>query len=417
VPEAADHAVGDEARVLKLSPQARKNLNLLSSPARLQSYWRTLQIPGTIVDRPGQSDHGVTAPAVATVLKVHSFPGDTVRPGDRLFTLRLISEYVQNAQSELFKTTRDIQLVTEQKERLKEVARTGAIAESKVIELDNQMRRLTAAAQAQRQDLLTRGLSPADLERVAQGKFVTEIEVVAPQAAAADRQSAGLSTAPVFGFATDYVYSVHDLKVELGQQVQAGQTLCLLANHQVLYIEGHGFRRDAASLEQTVERGWPVRVEFGEDDSRHWPPLNGAFAIRHLAFYLPLVNQSRSYEKDGRTFVVWRFRPGQRVRLHVPVEEFKDVFVLPAGAVVLEGAEAYVFRQNGDLFDRWPVHVLYEDRANVVVANDGSISPGTYLAQGAAAALNRILKAQNSGSGLPPGAHFHADGSLHVPGQ
>jgi hypothetical protein len=214
------------------------------------------------------------------------------------------------------------------------------------------------------------------------------------------------------------------LKVELGQQVQAGQTLCLLANHQGLYIEGRGFRREAPFLEQAAQKGWPVRVEFSEDDSNHWPPLRQEFSIHHLAntvdpasrtfaFYLPLANQSRSYQKDGKTFLVWRFRPGQRVRLHVPVEEFTDAIVLPAGAVVREGPEAYVFRQNGDLFDRRPVRVLHEDRLNVVLANDGSIFPGLYVAQNAAAALNRVLKAQNAGGGLPPGFHVHPDGTVH----
>jgi hypothetical protein len=110
--------------------------------------------------------------------------------------------------------------------------------------------------------------------------------------------------------------------------------------------------------------------------------------------------------------VVWRFRPGQRVRLHVPVEELEDVIVLPAAAVVREGPEAYVFRQNGDLFDRRPVRVLHEDRLNVVVANDGSVAPGWYLAQGSAASLNRVLKAQ-SASGVPVGVHVHADGTVH----
>src|SRR5207244_1520481 len=135
----------------------------------------------------------------------------------------------------------------------------------------------------------------------------------------------------------------------------------------------------------------------------HWPPLQSSFKIRHLAntvdtvsrtfsFFIPLTNQSRSYEKDGRIFLVWRFRPGQRLRLHVPVEELKDVIVLPAGAVVREGPEAYVFRQNGDLFDRRPVHLLHEDRSNIVLANDGSVAPGLYVAQGAAASLNRVLK-------------------------
>ena len=45
-----------EAKVLKLSPQARKNLGLVTKAAKLQTYWRTIQVPGAIVDRPGRSD-------------------------------------------------------------------------------------------------------------------------------------------------------------------------------------------------------------------------------------------------------------------------------------------------------------------------------------------------------------------------
>ncbi len=104
----------EEPKVLKLSPQARKNLKLISKPARPQTYWRTIQVPGEIVDRPGQSDRGVTSPAVGVVSEVHAFPGDTVRPGDRLFTLRLFSEYLQNTQKELFSSTKEAQIVHEQ---------------------------------------------------------------------------------------------------------------------------------------------------------------------------------------------------------------------------------------------------------------------------------------------------------------
>ena len=60
-----------------------------------------------------------------------------------------------------------------------------------------------------------------------------------------------------------------------------------------------------------------------------------------------------------------------------------------------------------------PVHVLYEDRQSVVIANDGSIPPGTYLAQSAAASLNRVLKAQTA-SGEQPGLHVHPDGTVHA---
>ena len=110
--------------------------------------------------------------------------------------------------------------------------------------------------------------------------------------------------------------------------------------------------------------------------------------------------------------MLWRFRPGQRVRLLVRAEKIDNVFILPADAVVREGAEAYVFRQNGDVFDRKPVYVLYQDRQQVVVANDGSVPPGIYVAQTGAAQLNRMVKSQ-SGT-MPKGFHVHSDGSVHM---
>ena len=127
---------------------------------------------------------------------------------------------------------------------------------------------------------------------------------------------------------------------------------------------------------------------------------------------MPLENQSRAVEQDGRTQTLWRFRPGQRVRLLVRVEEVKNVFVLPPDAVARDGADAYVFRQNGDVFDRKPVQILYRDRDHVVVANDGSVPPGVYVAQTGAAQLNRMIKSQ-SGT-MPKGFHIHADGSVHM---
>ena len=48
-------------------------------------------------------------------------------------------------------------------------------------------------------------------------------------------------------------------------------------------------------------------------------------------------------------------------------------------------------------------------------SNDGSIVPGTFVTQGAAAQLNRLAKAGTSG-GAPKGYHIHADGSLHKNG-
>ncbi|MBL4885813.1 MAG: hypothetical protein JKY95_14940 [Planctomycetaceae bacterium] len=416
-----------EPKVLKLTLQARKNLRLVSKPAKYQAYWRKIQVPGAIVDRPGLSDRGVTSPAVGVVTQVHAFPGDTVKVGDRLFTLRLFSEYLQNTQKEYFSSAREIEFIESELKRLRPLSEKGGISKSKLIDLKNQLRRQSTVIQAHRQDLLTRGLNPDQIENITQGKFVSTVDVVAPPLV--ERQSNSptiqqttfrlLDSQP-----TEFAYEVQELNAELGQQVQAGQLLSTLANHSSLYLEGHAFKREAPYLEAAAQNGWGIVVEFAEDDPTHWPVLSQKFEIRHLSnaidaksrtfgFFIPLLNQSRSYKKSDETFVVWRFRPGQRVRLHIPVEELNNVLVLPAAAVVREGPEAYVFQQNGDLFNRIAVHVLHEDRLNIVLANDGSVTTGLYLAQNAAASLNRVLKAQ-AASGMRADVHVHADGTVHA---
>lgn len=426
-PVEAESPPVEEPKVLKLSAQAQKNLGLVSKPVRPQTYWKRIQIPGEIVDRPGRSDRGITSPAVGVVTQIHAFPGDTVKPGDRLFTLRLFSEYLQNTQKELFGATRETELIDEQLKRLRPLAETGSIPKSKIIDLENQLRRQTAVIEAHRQDLLTRGLNPQQIASVAEGRFVATVEVVAPPPAEVAQTTAEIQPAGfqlVQGAVGELAYEVQTLAAELGQQVQAGQLLSTLSNHRSLYIEGHAFKREAPALENAAQGRWEIAVEFAEDDAEHWPALEQTFEIRHLAnsidtssrtfdFFIPLTNQSRDYQQDGQTFIVWRFRPGQRVRLHVPVEKLDNVIVLPAEAVVREGPEAYVFRQNGDLFNRIAVQVLHEDRLNIVLANDGSVKPGLYFAQNAAASLNRVLKAQ-AASGMRADVHVHADGTVHA---
>ena len=401
-----DHTAG-AVQVLELSTQARKNLSLVSKLAEPQDYWKTTEMPGVIIDRPGLSDHGISAPAVGVVTQVHAYAGDTVKSGDKLFTLKLFSEYLHNTQSNLFQVTRETILLNEERQRLNQLAQSGTIATARIIEFDQHIRRQQALIDSYKQDLQMRGLNDEQIQEVATGKFISTITVTVPTTATEEPS-----------------FEVQELQVNLGYQVKAGQLLAVISDHRSLYIEGHAFKQEAPSLEQAAKSGWPLEVEFAEDDSEHWPALDQAYKIRHLSstidsssrtfdFFVPLINQSRSYEHAGQSFMAWRFRPGQRVRVRVPVEQFHDVIVLPAAAIVREGPEAYVFRQNGDLFQRLPVHVIHEDRLFVVLANDGSVQTGAYIAQGSAASLNRVLKAQ-SASGQQANVHVHADGSVHA---
>lgn len=396
-----------------LSAQAQKNLRLTSQPLQVATFWKTISVPGIVIDRPGFSDRGVVAPATGVVSSIHKVAGDTVQPGEVLFTLKLLSESLHQAQAELFKANQDIKLAQAQRRRLQESA--GAISETRIIEVDNQITRLEVAMKAFRQVLLTRGLSVDQIDKVADGIFVNELPIFAPPRTTIS--PVAVPPSPAEGF------EIQELKVELGQQVTVGQTLCLLANHQFLAIEGRAFRDESLLLERVVKEGWPVAVDFAEEKTQDWPRIEQTFRVTYVAntidpesrtfrFLLPLDNQARVMKQGSQSQILWRFRPGQRVRLQLRVEKLDNVFILPAEAVARDGADTYVFRQNGDIFDRKPVQVVYRDSRHVVVANDGSVPPGIYVAQTGAAQMNRMIKSQSGTT--PKGFHIHADGSVHM---
>jgi multidrug efflux pump subunit AcrA (membrane-fusion protein) len=414
--EAGHGPIVSETTRVQISPQAEAGLRIETRPVRLRQYWRSVEIPGMVVDRPGESDRAIPAPAAGFVTAVAARPGDTVRAGDLVATIRVVSEVVQTAQADLFKTVREIQLTAETRERL--TRPDSGVPPGRLIELDQQDRRQKAAAEAARQLLLNAGLRPEQVAEAEKGVFATEVRVTVP---AAGRGPLIPSSSALPAPGDGPVFEVQELKVHVGDSVQAGQTMVFLADHRALYVEGRAFKREAGALARAAEAGWPVRAEFVEEAAGRWPEMP-PLTIRHLAnavdpvsrtfaFYLPLTNQADPYTKDGQTFLNWRFRPGQRVRLRVPIEKWEGVYVLPTEGVVRDGAETYVFRRNGDYFERRAVTVLHEDSSEVVLKDDGAVAPGQHLTVSGAAALNRALKAAQSSGG--PNVHVHADGTVH----
>src|SRR5262249_54332573 len=211
---------------------------------------------------------------------------------------------------------------------------------------------------------------------------------------------------------------IQEMKANVGQQVKAGQGLCTLTFHHQLAVEGHGFKSEVPLLEKVAREGTLLDAEWLDEARPGWPSYPEKLQIRTLAnvvetrsqtvpFYIPLTNQSREFVRDSKKYRLWRYRPGQRVRLFIPVEEFHNVFVLPPDAVAHDGLESYVFRQNGDVFERMPVTVRYEDRRYTIVANDDSVTEGHNIAINNAAALNRALKTQTGEGGEHAHAHHH----------
>lgn len=418
-----------EALRIFVGEQAQKNLRLTARRLQVESFWRTLTVPGMIVPRPGVTEREVVAPAVGTVQEIFRVPGDAVRPGDELFTLRLASESLHQSQSELFKASQDIQLAQTRLERL--TAAGEGVPRARVIEVQHEIARLEVAVSAYREDLLRRGLSSEDIDGVQAGRLATTVVVRAPQRLGPIRATPDAAASMPPPADSEVRFELRQLLVESGQQVQAGQALCDLIDYRLLAIEGHAFPDEATLLERSLTEGWPVEVDFLQDANSVWPAADVSVPIRYVSstidpesrtfsFLLPLVNQEQTVVRGGKPQTLWRFRPGQRVLLRVRVERLDGVFVLPADAVAQEGGEVFVFQQNVNVFERRSVHLLLRDRHRVVIADDGALATfprGTErwtmaaIVQNAAPQLARIAK---SGSpDAPKGFHVHADGSLH----
>lgn len=407
-----------ELTAVTLPEQTMRGLDLRVQPVERKPYPRTLEVPGVVADLPGHCDYSVPTPIAGVVSRIAPLLGDIIRPGDPLFTIRLVGES-KAVQSDLYTAAVDVRLTQELIARLQQSG--SSVPEGRIFDAGQQLRRQEATLKTLRNDLLARGFSNEQIDGVQMGTFLTEITVNVPPPPA---RHASHSTSKG---AESFVYEVQELSVKYGQQVAAGEVIVVLANHHFLMIEGRVFDSEAGLAAAAADSGEEIAVEFPGLDRTPWPDMKPVYRIRSLGntvdpasrtlpFYVPLENQSKSYLRDGKPYLIWRYRPGQRVRLRLPVETIPDVFVVPLGAVVKDGVESFVYRQSGDTFQRRPVRVVYEDRHNAVLAGDSGISAGQFIVTNNAAAVERARKAAQAKlatGNLKPGGHWHADGSYH----
>ena len=215
------------------------------------------------------------------------------------------------------------------------------------------------------------------------------------------------------------MFVVRELPVRKGEIIAAGQTLAVLSDLENLFLEGRAFERDGPALHRAVEQGWSVTAQPQLRDVSPGAEITGlklAFVAnvvdpesRALKFYVLLPNEivHVSTSEDGRTFPTWRFKPGQRMDVRIPVERFEDRIVLPIDAIADDGLESYVFVENGRKFERRPVTVEFRDRRSAVIANDGSLFPGETVALNDAHQLQLAIKNQSGGGVDPHAGHTH----------
>ena len=402
------HAGHDEANSLELSLQARKNIGL-GDPLKieLEDFTKTVTVPGMVVERPGRSTVEVTAPMTGVITRIYAVEGEAVEPGAKLFDLRLTHEELVQVQSDLLKTAEELDIVAREIKRIEDLIKDQALPGKQLLERQYEQQKLQAAMRAHRQALLLHGLTNDQINAILNRReLLQDLTVTVPTTT----DEGGMSPAGT-------VFQIQELKVSQGQHVTAGDTLALLTDHAELFIEGEAFERDLPAISRAAAQGLPISASLDNNGGK--PEVVSNLRMLYLAakvnpdsrtldFYVTLPNERlRDAKLDGRRFIAWRFRPGQRVQLEVPVETLPNRIVLPADAVAQDGPEMYVFTPNGDHLDRRSVHVEYRDPKWVVIANDGSLFPGDLVAPTGAQQLQIALK-NKAGGGIDPHAgHNH----------
>lgn len=401
------HASGAAATSVKLSAKALKNIGFEPLAIKLGDFERKITLPAMVIEQPGRNQIHVTAPLTGAVAEVMIVPGEAVEPDTAMFRLRLTHEDVVTAQRDFLQNVENLAVVEREIARLESLGE-GVIAGKRVLEQKYEQQKLDASLLASEQALLMHGLTSEQVAEIRQTrKLLKSLTIRAP---GHDHVSGSCGS--------DHLFHVQRIAVSPGEQVAAGQELCVLADHCELMVEGRAFEDDAAQLREAMKSGWDVSATLvgGKGKTQRIDGLKLMYLAdkidpntRAFNFYLRLPNRIVLDQKSptGHRYLEWQYKPGQRLELSVPVEQWTERIVLPVDAVVEEGAEMYVYRQNGNLFERVPVHVVYRDRSSVVIANDGAVFPGDVVAGSGAYQIHLALKNQSGGAIDPHAGHNH----------
>lgn len=445
--DAHEHATAhgrdhDPEASLELSPEALANLGLtpeLIRPLATSTYYRHITVPAIVVERPGRTQLPVSAPITGVVTHVHAVTGEAVTPGTLLVEMRLTHEDLVTSQTELLQTVGSLEVEQKEIARLESASQSGALPGRVLLERQYARDKLLTALNTQREALRLHGLTHEQIERIeTERRLLTEIRVYAPRPDDHDhkhehenlfqlsdghavRQTAFIEDnqggpADVRGDASSPLV-VKQLTAHKGLSVTTGDVLCVLADYSLLSIEGQAFETDASAVAEAKRRGWKATAMIEQDGlESEIEGLEIAYlsneidpAARISRFYVALPNDVTEdvHNAFRQRFVAWKHRPGERMQLRVPVEQWADQLVLPTEAVVKEGPNSFVFQRRGNRFVRIAVHERYRDRRSVVIANDGSLASGRSVALRGAYQMQLAIRANAGGAVDPHAGHEH----------
>jgi len=408
-----------ELTEIAFSLTAAKNIGIDDSTimkTEVVDYHKSVTFPAVVTDRPGHSVIKVPSPVSGVVTRIHQEAGVAVSPGDPLFDILLNQQEIIRGQTEY------IALLNQKEINDSEIERLSTLGESlvpqKKRELMFEKQRIDVDLNNQKKVLQLQGLTDQQITESleTQREIIQSVTIHVPFAAQEPRPV----SVPVF--------DIDQFHVTIGQSVDIGDALCRLSDLNQLTIQGKVFAADIGRIIRALEEKSNVSAVFRSNGDSE--------TVNHLALrsidnrlsedngtaycYVDLDNTSRIYESQmgdlNRRYVQWHFKPGQRCELNIDYEIIPGCIVLPVDAVARDIGEMYVFEWVGNedgkkIWRKKSVHVLHYTKDVVVIANDGSVFPGTPVAVKGASFILAALEAANQknagGGGVQHGDHVH----------
>jgi len=409
-----DHVFQGPSLEIALSPTAARNIGLNDSTIttiEVVDFYRSLTFPAVIVERPGFSTITMPSPVSGVISRIYHETGVAVEPGEPLFDILLNQQELVRTQTEFLALLRQREINTAERQRLANVHPDAIPGQHRTLEYERFQ--IDSEIAVQRSVLLLQGLSESDITDSLEqnGTIVRNITVYAPPFVREDNVA---SKAHVDD-GEEHFFTIDELYVTVGRNVNVGDSLCRLFDYCKLAIKGKVFATNERFLVHALASGSRVTAAFEGGGSREI--VEGLYLrsidnridpTRGTLFgYVDLQNRFTVHEVNGETnsrrYVQWHFKPGQRGELSIEYEPLLNCIVLPVDAVARDLQEFSVFEWVGMEVDRkiWrktPVHVLYQTRDVVVIANDGSLHPGDKVATRGASFILAALDAMNQRS-------------------
>jgi multidrug efflux pump subunit AcrA (membrane-fusion protein) len=414
-----EHEHEQDPDVLEVSNEAQRTLGIRVAPLVRDDYERTMPIPGLVAPIGGVTYHDVTTKASGEILRIHALQGQIVKAGDPLFEISLTHQEGIQHQLELIEALAQLEVASAEIARLEQVERSnpGGLPGARLLQLRYELRHLHHTIDSRRQILTLLGLTPREVEALIEQHRKAHVAGAPP----ADPNE----TAPLIGALTIFaprdealaagappLFVVENLAVRLGEHVDVGKTLCRLGDYRRLYVEGQAFERDLDVVRRAMAEHWGVAAALAQGDGSQTAGdlpvvyIDSAIdaATRSARFYVELANTLETpLETMRRPFADWRYRPGQRLELRVPLQRFPNRLVIPAEAVAQDGLEHYVFQVSDQFFVRRRVEIAGRDERRVVLAENQVVTDGMQLAMSGAYQLQLALLNRASG----PVEHDH----------